>query len=55
MPFTWIGRFNSIKMSTPPEVIYRFNAISINIPIAFFCSNRKRHPVTHTESQGITK
>ena len=36
---TW--RVNNVKYSTLPEVIYRINAISIKIPIAFFAKIEK--------------
>ena len=35
IPCSWIGRINIIKMSTL-KAIYRFNAISTKIPMAYF-------------------
>ena len=36
IPCSWVGRINNVNITILPNVPYRFKAISIKLPMAFF-------------------
>ena len=33
--YSWIRRFNTVKITTLPKTIYRFNVIPFKLPVGF--------------------
>ena len=51
IPYSWIGRINTIKMTIAPKVIQRFNAIPIKLPMAFFADLKEKNLKICVETQ----
>ena len=42
IPYSWIGRTNTVKMTMPRKTIYKFSAIFIKLPMACFTELKQK-------------
>ena len=42
IPCSWVGRINIMKMTMLPNIIHRFNVISIKLPMVFFTELKQK-------------
>ena len=51
IPYFWVGRIHIVRITLPPNSIYRFNGIPIKLPMAFFTELEQKKFTVHMETQ----
>ena len=51
IPCSWIGKINIVKMTMLPIAMYRFNAIAVKLPMAFFAELEQKNFTICMETQ----
>ena len=52
---SWVGRIATVKMTLLPNVIYRFSAILIKLPMAYFTELEQQQQQQQKNSQFLWK
>ena len=51
IPCSWTGRINIVKVTILPKASYRFSAVCIKLPMAFFMELEQKNLTIHMEKQ----
>ena len=51
IPYSWVGRMNSVKMTILPNAIYRFNVLPTKLPMPFLTELKQKISTMHMGAQ----